>query len=77
MNIDKERQEISLVGRIISLEALLVVMAVLSLISGMIDGDPIRILCGTLIAAVLLLQFILKNTKFNHKGTKDIHDKLH
>jgi hypothetical protein len=36
MDNDKEKQEISLIGRIFSLEVLLIVMGIISLLSGIV-----------------------------------------
>ena len=55
MDKDKERQEISLVGRLLSLEVLLVLMGALSLFSGVMAADPVRIGSGLAILAALCL----------------------
>jgi hypothetical protein len=48
-NIGKERQEISLVGRILSLETMLLMMGVASLIYGIVNGVETSILWGVVI----------------------------
>ncbi len=58
MDKDKEKQEISVLGRLFSLEALLVVMGLLSLISGIIVDDPTRILLGVIIIGGFFLFFL-------------------
>jgi Flp pilus assembly protein TadB len=56
MQGDKENQEIGVVGRLISLEALLALMGVVSLVSGLIAGVVVNIVTGSLIlvAAIVL-----------------------
>jgi hypothetical protein len=64
MDKDKEREEISLIGRIISLEALLVVMGLLSLISGIIRTQRTQIVLGVVvIAGSMLILFVRKKKK--------------
>ena len=63
MDHDKERQEISVIGRLLSLEALLVIMGVLSLVSGILAGDTLRLFLGILILAVLALYIILRRRR--------------
>ena len=76
MDRDKERQEISLVGRLLSLEALLVLMGVLSLFSGVMAADPIRIGSGlAILAAFCMLLFRRRKkprcTKAHHKAAQE------
>ncbi len=56
MDNDKEKQEISLIGRIFSLEALLLIMGVLSVLAGVLYGEMKKVFWGAVIifAAVLL-----------------------
>lgn len=63
MDHDKERQEINVIGRLLSLEALLVLMGVLSLVSGILAGDSLRLLLGIIILAVLALSIILRRRR--------------
>lgn len=63
MDHEKERQEITLIGRILSLEALLVLMGLLSLVSGITAHDALRLLLGLLILAVLALFIILRRRR--------------
>jgi hypothetical protein len=64
MDKDKEREEISLIGRIFSLEALLVVMGLLSLISGIIRTQRTQIVLGVVvIAGSMLILFVRKKNK--------------
>lgn len=63
MDRDKQRQEISVIGRLFSLEALLVVMGFLSLISGILAHDAVRLILGFLILAGLLLLILLRRRR--------------
>ncbi|MDR3580562.1 MAG: hypothetical protein P4L44_11425 [Oryzomonas sp.] len=55
-NSGKERQEISLVGRILSLETMLLMMGVASLIYGIVNGVETSILLGiVIISGVFIL----------------------
>jgi hypothetical protein len=64
MDKDKEKEEISLIGRIFSLEALLVVMGLLSLISGIIRTQWTQIVLGVVvIAGSMLILFVRKKKK--------------
>lgn len=71
MDRDKERQEISLIGRFLSLEALLVVMGLLSLVSGIVARDKVRLLCGILILASLAPLVMLRKRKQAKDNTPD------
>ena len=56
---DKENQEISLIGRLFSLEVLLILMGLFSLVAGIIYGKMAKILLGVVIICVsVLLPFI-------------------
>jgi hypothetical protein len=55
MQGNKENQEISVVGRLFSLEALILLMGVVSLIYGLITGQMTNIIIGALVLAVTLL----------------------
>ena len=54
----KENQEISVVGRLLSLEALLFLMGVVSLVYGLFASEPLNIAIGALIlvAAIILVR---------------------
>jgi hypothetical protein len=60
MDKDKEKQEISALGRLFSLEALLIIMGLVSLISGIACRDFTRLLLGLLILGGLLLFIIIR-----------------
>ncbi len=66
MDKDKEKQEISVLGRLFSLEALLVVMGAVSLISGIVRRNFTGLLLGSLILGGLLL-FIIIRRRSNRK----------
>jgi hypothetical protein len=64
MDKDKEREEISLIGRIFSLEVLLIAMGLLSLISGIVRMERTQIILGAaVIACSMLLLFLRKKKK--------------
>lgn len=61
MDNDKEKQEISLIGRIFSLEVLLIVMGIFSLVSGILYSKGMQIFWGlAIIAGTILLLFVRK-----------------
>ncbi len=60
MDKDKEKQEISVLGRLFSLEALLVIMGLVSLVSGIVRRDTTGLLVGLLILGGLLLFIIIR-----------------
>jgi hypothetical protein len=65
MDNEKERQEISLIGRIFSLEALLIVMGLLSLVSGIIRMQRSQIFWGLIIIlGSVLLIFVRKKKRW-------------
>jgi len=74
MDRDKERQEISLIGRLLSMEALLVVMGVLSLVSGILAKDTVRLLLGLLILAGLILLIFLRRRRRRKNGAAQKDD---
>ena len=55
MEKEKERQEINLIGRIFSLEALLILMGLFSLLSGIIQMQRTQIFWGAVAIGVSLL----------------------
>ena len=61
MDKGKEKQEISLIGRIFSLEMLLILMGFFSLFAGMFYAQMAKIFLGVMIIALaLLLNFFRK-----------------
>jgi hypothetical protein len=63
MDSDKQKQEISLIGRLFSLEALLVIMGLLSLISGIITRDLLRLSFGIIILGGAALAVIFRRRR--------------
>lgn len=67
MDDDKQRQEVSLIGRILSMEALLMLMGVLSLIYGIRNGEPMNVFWGVvIIPGVFLLIKVRKKDWKKH-----------
>jgi hypothetical protein len=61
MDKEKEKQEISLIGRIFSLEALLILMGLFSLLFGIIYRQGVQVILGSvIIIGSILLLFIRK-----------------
>ncbi len=63
MDRDKQKQEMSLIGRLLSLEALLVVMGLLSLASGIITRDLLRLSFGVIILGGAALAVVLRSRR--------------
>lgn len=65
MNSDKQRQESSLIGRILSMEAFLLLMGVSSLIYGIVNNAVMNIFWGVVIlpGVYLLLKVRRKDRK--------------
>jgi hypothetical protein len=70
MEHGKEKEEISLIGRIFSLEALLIVMGFLSLAAGIFNRNGTRIFLGiaVLTGGIILLLFVGKRYAKKGKG---------
>jgi hypothetical protein len=67
MDKDKERQEISLIGRLFSMEVLLVLMGLFSLISGIVSGAATQIFWGVvIIGGSVVLHFVRKRDWKKH-----------
>jgi hypothetical protein len=61
MDKEKEKQEISLIGRIFSLEALLILMGLFSLLFGIIYMQGVQVILGSvIIIGSILFLFIRK-----------------
>jgi hypothetical protein len=67
MDKDKEKEEISLIGRIFSLEALLIVMGVLSLVSGIVYGKGTQVFWGVAIICGTILLLFVRNRYFRKR----------
>lgn len=77
MDKDKAKQEISLVGRLISMEALIVVMGIASLAYGIIRGTTINIFWGVLIlCGAVVLYFVKKKDWQKHWEEQEAIAKL-
>lgn len=64
---DKEKQEISLIGRLLSLEALIVVMGIISLGYGIYNRALVNIFWGVLIlVGAVALSFVRKKDWKQH-----------
>ena len=63
MDRDKQKQELSLIGRLFSLEALLVIMGLLSLLSGLFTKDLLRFSLGVIIIGGALLAIVLRRKR--------------
>lgn len=67
MDKDKQRQEISLIGRILSIEMLLLVMGVASLIYGIVNGQTMNIFWAVvIIPGVFILMKVRKKDWTKH-----------
>jgi len=67
MDKDKQRQEVSIIGRILSMEALLLLMGVASLIYGITEKATINIFWGiVIIPGVFLLMKVRKKDWKKH-----------
>jgi len=67
MDSNKEKQEISIIGRLFSLEVLLILMGVLSLISGIIGRQLMPIFWGLMIlGGSVALHFVRKKDWKKH-----------
>lgn len=62
MDNDKQRQEVSLIGRILSIEMLLLVMGVASLIYGIVNGQTMNIFWGVVIIPGVLILIKVRKT---------------
>lgn len=60
MDREKQKQEISLIGRLFSLEALLIIMGFLSLVSGILTRDLLRLSLGIIILGGTLLAIFFR-----------------
>ena len=67
MDNDKQRQEVSLIGRILSMEMLLLLMGVASLIYGIVNGATMNIFWGiVIIPGVFILMKVRKKDWTKH-----------
>ncbi len=67
MSDDKQKQEVSLIGRILSMEALLFLMGLFCLGSGFVTGETIQMFWGGIIlTGVVVLHFVRKKDWKKH-----------
>ncbi len=73
MDTEKQREEASLIGRLLSLELLLMLMGCVSLFHGIIKFNLTNILLGLLLfpGAILLLRHLRKRAKGNEQAEHD------
>ena len=63
--MDKEKQEISLIGRLFSLEALLILMGLLTLLSGIIYMQWLQVILGLVILSGCILLLFMRKKNWN------------
>jgi hypothetical protein len=73
MDKDKQKQEISLIGRLFSLEALLVLMGLLSLVSGIITRDLLRFSFGVIILGGTALAVVFRRRRRAQSSAENQH----
>ena len=67
MDKDKEKQEISVIGRLLSIEALLIVMGLVCLVSGIVTGESMQLFWGgMIIGGSVILYFVKKKDWKKH-----------
>jgi hypothetical protein len=67
MDKDKAKQEISVIGRLFSIETLLFLMGIASLVSGIVTGEAIQLFWGGLIlTGTVALHFVRKKDWKKH-----------
>ena len=67
MNKDKEKQEISVIGRLFSIEALLIIMGIACLVSGLVTGEAMQLFWGVMIiGGSVALYFVKKKDWKKH-----------
>ena len=78
MNNDKERQEVSLIGRIFCIEALLILMGVFSFVSGIRNSAAVQIFWGVMImSGAVVLHFVRKKDWKKHWEEQERLKALH
>ena len=77
MDNDKQRQEVSLIGRILSMEMLLLVMGVASLVYGIVNGATMNIFWGiVIIPGVFILMKVRKKDSNKHWEDMEAEQKV-
>lgn len=78
MDKDKQKQEISLVGRIFSMEALLIVMGAFSLVSGIVRREMVQVFWGVvIICGSIALHFVRKKDWKKHWEEQERQQQLY
>lgn len=78
MDKDKQRQEVSLIGRILSIEALLLLMGIASLYYGITQGVTMNIFWGVvIIPGVFILLKVRKTDWKKHWEDMEAEHKAH
>src|ERR1700674_431025 len=76
--MDKEKQEVSIIGRLFSIEALLVVMGLVCLVSGIMTGASIQLFWGAMIiGGSVILFFVKKKDWKKHWEEQERVQKVH
>jgi flagellar biosynthesis component FlhA len=78
MDSNKGKQEMSLIGRLFSMEALILVMGIASLVSGLVSGNTMQIFWGVcIICGAVALHFVRKKDWKKHweeqEQLRDMH----
>jgi len=60
MDINKEKQELSVIGRLFSIEALLVIMGIVCLGSGIVTGEVMQLFWGVMIIGGSVVLYFVK-----------------
>ncbi len=71
MDKEKEKQEISLIGRIFSLEAVLILMGILSIIAGAIYREMDKVFWGAVILCAAVILNLVRKKGGRGKGMGD------
>jgi len=78
MDKDKEKQEISLIGRLFCIEALLLLMGIVSLVSGLITGQEVQLFWGVMIiGGSITLYFVRKKDWKKHWEEKEAMQRIY
>ena len=76
--MDKEKQEISVIGRLFSVEMLLMIMGVASLASGIYTGEVMQLFWGgMIIGGSVVLFFVRKKDWKKHWEEQERIQKVH
>lgn len=60
MDSSKEKQEISVIGRLLSIEVFLLLMGIASLVSGIVTGEAIQLFWGVMIIGGSVILYLVK-----------------